>query len=146
MNKEYSHCCIHNKEHKLMEDKVSGWMCLCACLHPSICEGKKASLAEEFIVLKSKRKTESRQNKDAAKSISKGERPRLIVWSVGASPCTKSIGLALHLEQHVHINTGGGKKERKNKIRYVLHSFQMGASHLMCEFGSDPLFKRRLIF
>lgn len=89
MNREYSHCCIHNKTQKLMEDEVSGWMCLCACLHPYVCEEKKASLAEEFPGLNQKRKTESRQNKDVAKSISRGEKPTLIVG----------------LQEHLHAQT-----------------------------------------
>lgn len=50
---------------------------------------------------------------------------------------------ALNLEQDVCINTDNSTNPKK-KIIYVLHSFQMGATHFMCESGCVPLFKRRV--
>lgn len=152
MNKKYSHCFFHNKAHKLMADKVSGWMCLCACL---CVRGKKANLAKEFPVLNCKRKTESRQNKDAAKASAKekGQGLLSVCRSVSMRKLNRiqwkaQIMKALNLEQHVHINTATQaiQRKRKNNFTYVLHSFQMGASYLMWESGSVLLFKRQLIF
>ena len=37
MNKQHSHCCVHNKAHKLIEDTVSGRVCVCVQVDIRLC-------------------------------------------------------------------------------------------------------------
>lgn len=136
MNKGHSHCCVHNKAHKLMEDKVNGWVCLCASLHPSMCEGKKPVLQKNFQCWTKRGRLSPDKTKTPLKA-SERRKPKAYCGSVGASRCTDSIGsdeklTVLNLEQHVHP-----KNKKQNHICPSLLSNEVITSDVWVWFWSS---------